>query len=135
MVERDAVSQLFAQYAWAQDTANFAVLREVFTEDARFTVEVPGMDTIGPIDGRDTIVAFVGETITGQDDQRRHVITNVRFEEKGEDRAIVTAILTLIVVAGGTLRVQSTGVYRNAVTREGGAWRFRSLHLMLDLPF
>lgn len=49
MIQRDAVNQLFAQYAWAQDAADFAVLREVFTEDAQFTVEGPGIDKIGPI--------------------------------------------------------------------------------------
>jgi len=135
MIQWDAVNQLFAQYAWAQDAADFALLREVFTEDAQFTVEAPGIDTIGPIRGRDAILAFVGETITGQNDQRRHVITNVRFEEEGEDRATATAILTLIVVADGALRVQSTGVYRTTVAFEGGAWRFQRLHLALDLPF
>ena len=40
MVDRDALEQLFAQYGWPMDSKEFPVLREVFTEDAEFTVAI-----------------------------------------------------------------------------------------------
>ena len=40
--------------------------------------------TIGPYESRDAIVEFISSTTEAQQDQRRHVITNVRLE--GADR-------------------------------------------------
>jgi len=135
MADRSAIDQLFADYGWPMDSREFSVLGDVFTEDAEFTIVITGGDTIGPISGRDAIVEFCSSTVGDQQDQRRHVITNVRVGPQTENDATVTAILTLIVVADGGLTVKSSGLYRTHVVDDGGAWRFSSMHLTLDLPF
>ena len=135
MADKSAIDQLFADYGWPMDSREFSVLGDVFTEDAEFTIVITGGDTIGPISGRDAIVEFCSSTVGEQQDQRRHVITNVRIGPQTENDATVTAILTLIVVAEGALTVKSSGLYRTQVVLDGDAWRFTSMHLTLDLPF
>jgi uncharacterized protein (TIGR02246 family) len=136
MADRSAIEQLFADYGWPMDTREWDVLATVFTEDAEFTITIPGSDAIGPVNGRDAIVEFCSSTVGDQIDQRRHVITNVRITNETDSAADVYAILTLIVVAEGALAVKSSGLYRTKAVKEAdGKWRFSSMLLELDLPF
>jgi 3-phenylpropionate/cinnamic acid dioxygenase small subunit len=125
-----AVAELFARYASAMDDNNFDVLRDVFAERAEFTVDITGGPTVGPYESRDAIVDFIQSTTEEQQDQRRHVITNVRTE--GD---VAYGILSLFVTADGELTVQSTGVYRTDLVQEDGALRFASMYLTLDRPY
>jgi hypothetical protein len=135
MIDRDSLEQLFAQYGWPMDTKDFGNLNTVFTKDAKFTVQIAGGDTYGPIEGREAIYDFVSQTVGAQTDQRRHVITNTRIERATDDGATATAILTLLVVDNGQIEVKSSGLYRGQIVKEDGEWRFADLHLYLDLPF
>jgi hypothetical protein len=135
MIDRDSLEQLFAQYGWPMDSKDFGNLNTVFTEDSKFTVQIAGGDTYGPIEGRAQIYDFVSQTVGAQTDQRRHVITNVRVESASGDKTVATAILTLLVIDNGSIEVKSSGLYRGEVVQEDGEWRFSSLHLYLDLPF
>ena len=135
MSSRDEIAELLSNYAWAMDAGEFEPLNDVFTEDAKFAIEIPGADPIGPIEPRDAIVEFIAGSVTGMNDQRRHVVTNQRFAREGEDDADVTSTLTLISIADGELTVVSTGVYESVVVRDGGAWRIASLKILLDRPF
>jgi len=135
MIDRDSLEQLFAQYGWPMDTKDFGNLNTVFAKDAKFTVQIAGGDTYGPIEGREAIYDFVSGTVGAQTDQRRHVITNMRLESANGDTAVATAILTLLVIDNGAIEVKSSGLYRGEIVKEDGEWRFSSLHLYLDLPF
>ena len=129
VADRQAIADLFSEYAWALDVADWDLLRQVFHEDASLTLELTGADTVGP---RAAVVDFISSTSEGQDDQRRHVVTNLRYESEGEEDAVVTATLTLLVTADGELSVQSTGVFRIEVVFEAGRWQFREFRLALD---
>ena len=135
MIDRNSLEQLFAQYGWPMDTKDFGNLNIVFAKDAKFTVQIAGGDTYGPIEGRQAIYDFVSQTVGAQTDQRRHVITNTRIERATDDGATATAILTLLVVDNGQIEVKSSGLYRGEIVKEDGDWRFSDLHLHLDLPF
>jgi uncharacterized protein (TIGR02246 family) len=135
MADRDAIAELLSHYAWAMDAGDFEALNDVFTEDASFVIHIAGADSVGPIAPRQEIVDFIGGAITGQQDQRRHVISNQRYEREGESDAVVTATLTLNVIADGRLTVQATGIYRAEVVLQDGAWRIRDFTISLDLPF
>jgi ketosteroid isomerase-like protein len=135
MADRDAIAELMSNYAWAMDSGDFRALNDIFSEDGSLEIHIAGADSIGPIEPRDAVVDFIGSTITGQQDQRRHVISNQRFESESGDQAVVTATLTLNVIADGKLTVQSTGIYRTEVVQADGGWRMRSLSISLDLPF
>lgn len=130
MPDYSAVAELFARYASAMDDKNFQVLGDVFTGEATFTVDITGGPTVGPYESRDAIVEFISTTTQEQQDQRRHVITNVRTE--GD---VAYGILSLFVTADGELTVQSTGVYRTDLAVEDGALRFASMYLTLDRPY
>ena len=130
MPDYATAAQLFARYAAAMDDNDFDVLADVFTRDATFTVDITGGPTVGPYDSRDSIVEFISTTTKEQQDQRRHVITNVRLE--GD---VAYGILSLFVTADGELTVQSTGVYRTDLAEEDGALRFANMYLTLDRPY
>jgi uncharacterized protein (TIGR02246 family) len=135
MADRDAIAELLSDYAWAMDAGDFEALNDVFTEDASFVIHIAGAESVGPISPRQEIVDFIGSTIQGQQDQRRHVVSNQRYEREGDDDAVVTTTLTLNVIADGKLTVQATGVYRAEVVRQDGGWRIRDFTISLDLPF
>lgn len=135
MVDRDAVAELLAAYAAANDVRDARLVAGCFTEDASFTLHIAGAPTIGPLEPRDALVAFFAAAFAEQDDQRRHVVTNLRLLERAEDRARGEAYLTLIVTDGGSTTLQSAGRYDIEVVRDGAAWRFRAMTLHLDSPF
>ena len=135
MADRQAINDLFADYAWAMDDRDFDLLAQVFHEDASFVIYIAGADPVGPFSPGSAVVEFISETTKGQTDQRRHVITNLRVEEESESDAKVTATLTLNVIDEGKLTVQSTGVYTAECVPAGGRWQFREFALALDLPF
>jgi 3-phenylpropionate/cinnamic acid dioxygenase small subunit len=135
MADRKAINDLFADYAWAMDDRDFDLLAQVFHDDASFVIYIEGADPVGPISPGSGVVEFISSTTQQQTDQRRHVITNVRFEEETDSDAKVTATLTLIVIDNGQLTVQSTGVYTAECVNSGSRWQFREFALALDLPF
>ena len=131
MIDYQTVSQLFSTYAWAMDARDFDLFEGVFAEDASFVVSIAGTVAAGPFEGRSALVDFIRSTTLDQQDQRRHVITNVRLGDDGG----ATAILSLLVVDSGVLTLKSCGVYRVELAEEGGKVCFRSMDLALDLGF
>lgn len=130
MPDYATVADLFARYAAAMDDNDFDMLRDVFTERSSFTVDITGGPTVGPFNSREETVEFIQTTTVEQQDQRRHVITNVRTEG---DTAY--GILSLFVTANGELTVQTTGVYKCGLGDEDGKTRFSSMYLTLDRAY
>ncbi len=135
MIDRSAVEQLFSTYGWPMDSREFDYLKEVFAQDASFSVSIAGTDALGPIEGRDQIHDLCAGIVSEQTDQRRHVITNHRIVSDDGDTARVTANLTLVVVDNGSIGVKSSGIYDCDVVEEDGVLRFKRMHLSLDVPF
>jgi hypothetical protein len=135
MADRQAVLDLFSDYAWANDAGDVPLLERLFTEQASLQISVAGGDDVyGPFVGPG-IVEFMASAWAAQTDQRRHVITNFRFTSEADDRVEVRAYLSLHVTDGGRLQVTSAGVYETVVVRVGDRWRFERLDLALDAPF
>jgi SnoaL-like domain len=130
MADYAQVCNVFARYASAMDDNNFEVLRSVFTADASFTVDITGGPTVGPYESGDAIVEFISSTTEDQQDQRRHVITNVRLEDE-----TAYGVLSLFVTADGELTVQTTGVYKVTLADSGATLAFSSMYLTLDRPY
>jgi SnoaL-like domain len=131
MPDYAAIAELFARYGAAQDLHDRALMATTLTADAEATIHIVGMDSIGPLAGRDTIVSFFGDILDSQTDQRRHSITNIRRLEA--DR--VNAYLTLIVTDAGETVVKSAGIYEVTVAEEDGALKLSSIVLSLDRTF
>lgn len=134
MSDFEAIYQLFSTYAFAHDNKEFELLEDVFTDDADFTVDITGGDTIHFAGKRETN-DFIKDTTINQGDQRRHVITNVRLSNETDSAARATAILSLFVTKDNELTVQATGWYDCDCVREAGGWRFRKLYLTLDRTY
>ena len=131
MPDYSAIAELFARYGAAQDLHDRELMATTLTADATATIHIVGMDSIGPLTGRDTIVSFFGDILDSQTDQRRHVITN--FRRLGGDR--VSAILTLIVTDAGETVVKSAGIYEATIAEEDGDVRLSGFVLSLDRGF
>jgi hypothetical protein len=130
-----AIYELVNRSAWSYDSARLDVMGECFTSDATMSFRIGGGDLIGPYAGRDAIIQRIRDSLNAQNDQRRHVISNMFFLSEERGRATVSSNLTLLVIAAGQLRVLSSGLYRDVVCRAAGAWRIAERLLELDLPF
>lgn len=133
--ERLAVHDLVSRAAWGYDEARLDVVASCFAADAVMTVEVAGAGAPARVEGRDAIVALIRSSIESQNDQRRHVMSNVFLESDDAPAPVAISTLTLVVVANGTARVLSCGTYRDELVRDGDAWRIRRRDLRLDLPY
>ena len=135
MADHDAITQLFATYAWAHDNKEFELLDDVFTDVSEFTVDITGGPTIGPLTSRRETVDFIRDTTVNQGDQRRHVITNVRFSNETDTETRATAILSLFVTLNNQLTTQATGWYDCQAVLDDGTWRFARMYLTLDRTY
>jgi len=69
-----------------------------------------------------------------QTDVRRHVVSNIFFEDEGEQPKTIST-LTLIATENGEIQLLAAGVYRDTVTNQSGTWRIASRHLDLDKSY
>jgi hypothetical protein len=126
-----AIAELFARYGAAQDLHDRALMATTLTADATATIHIVGMDSIGPLAGRDTIVSFFGDILDSRTDQRRQSITNIRRLEG--DR--VNAYPTLIVTGQGETVVKSAGIHEATVAEQDAALKLSGFVLSLDRGF
>lgn len=123
------------RYAWGYDTRDLELMGNCFAADGVFEVLLRGHEGWGPYQGRDAIVKWLSSVMEGQNDQRRHCVTNAIFREMGPTSALVESYLVLTAVEDGTLRVVCTGTYHDEMVKEDGAWCIRRKILRLDNAF
>lgn len=133
--ERAAIENLLGVYTFAYDENDMAQMAGCFAADAVMSMRVADGELIGPFEGRDQIVGLMEKSLASQDDQRRHLVSNVVVRDITDNAATVTSYLTLISIAGQALTVLSTARYEDELTHEDGAWRFAKRHIQLDLPY
>lgn len=126
-----AVHELLGRAAYAYDERDLAMLEDCFSADARFSMRIAQGDLVGPFEGRDAIMGLMKGAMETQTDVRRHLISNIFFEDAA-DQATVVSNLTLVATENGEIRLLSAGVYRDTVVEEGGCWRVLARHLDLD---
>lgn len=136
MADKFAIHELLARAAYGYDEADLDLLGDCFDRDATMSIVIAQGDTVGPFRGNQAIMQLMRDSLGAQDDQRRHVISNIFFREEKEDEATVVSNLTLTAVKGGQLKVISTGIYRDEVALcHDGQWRIRERFLALDCPY
>ena len=127
-----AIHELLARGSYAYDERDLAMLEDGFTPDASLTMRIAGGDLIGPFDGREAIMGLMSGSMAEQTDVRRHVISNIFFDESGPELTVVS-FLTLIATENGETRLLSAGTYRDTVVAdENGRWRIARRHIELD---
>jgi 3-phenylpropionate/cinnamic acid dioxygenase small subunit len=129
--EKLAIHELLSKAAYAYDARDLPMLEAGFAESASFSIRVAGGDLVGPFQGREDIMAMYAGAMEGQTDVRRHVISNLFFDETATDTTVVSN-LTLFATENGETKLLCTGVYRDVLVLEDGVWKILDRHLDLD---
>ncbi len=130
--EKLAIHELLSKASYAYDARDLDMLAACFTPDATLTMRIAGGDLVGPFDGRDAIMGLMGGSMAEQTDVRRHVVSNIFFDDSADGTA-VKSFLTLVATENGETRVLSTGVYHDTVVADdAGAWRLAQRYIELD---
>jgi len=135
MADKQAVTELLNRAGVAYDTADTDFLTNMFvTDGALFHMTIAGGDII-PFEGQATIGKLFSDSLQEQSDQRRHVITNIYFENETDTSITAISYLVLITVEDGALKVLSSGMYTDDCVLQGGDWKLKKRRLDLDLPY
>lgn len=125
MADYNAIQQLLYRYCAAHDNQDADALGETFAKD----ITMP----FGR--GRDEVVAFYANGYAGLTKKRRHVLSNIFIVEDGDEEALVQSYVTLYLIEGDKLELHLTGVYRDRVVLEDGAWKIASRDAVMDVPY
>ena len=129
-----AIHELLGKGAYAYDERDMKLLESGFADTAVMSMRIAGGDLIGPFKGRDAIMQLMQNSMAEQTDVRRHIISNIFFEES-EKETVVVSNLTLVATENGKAALLATGVYRDTVIAENGCWRISKRHIELDSPY
>jgi len=129
-----AIHELLSRSAYAFDIQDLPMLENCFTADAEFSMRIGGGDLVGPFEGRKAIMKLMADSIDVQTDVRKHVISNIFFDENG-DLPMVTSNLTLISTENGETNVLTAGFYRDTVVRDNDGWRVSNRFIELDKAY
>jgi hypothetical protein len=129
-----AIHELLGRAAYAYDERNLPLLTACFASGAIVTMRIAGGDLIGPFEGRDAVMGLMSGSMDEQTDVRRHVISNLFFDESAEVTTVVSN-LTLVATENGKIELLTAGVYRDEVVEEEGAWRVSRRHIELDKAY
>lgn len=129
------IHELLARAAYALDEHDLGLLGPCFAQDADLLIRIAGRDPAGPFDGHPAIMQLMRDSMAAQTDKRRHVISNIFFEDYSVDDAQVVSNLTLFATENGAIRLVCAGVYHDRVVRIDGHWCIASRCIDLDLPY
>lgn len=94
-----------------------------------------GQVSIGPFEGREAIVDWLGKFWPHQRDQRRHMLLNTIVEEQTDVTAITLSYLLLMASTGEVVSMESMGFYRTVYRRQDLDWQISRLTAGFDKPF
>ncbi|MCF8474012.1 MAG: nuclear transport factor 2 family protein [Emcibacter sp.] len=129
------IQELLNRASYALDVQNLEQIKSCFTQDARMVVNIAGGTVVGPFEGRETIMKLMADSIDAQTDVRKHVISNILFEEVTGSNVHVTSNLTLFGTENGVVRLITTGFYHDQLKKIDGKWGIAVRQLDLDLPY
>jgi hypothetical protein len=125
MADLVEIQQLLSRYCWAHDSQDIEALASCLSKDV----------TLFGVTGRDVVVGYYREGYKQLTARRRHVLSNFIMIEDGEDEAVVQSYITLYLIRDDKLELHLTGVYRDYVVREDGAWRIKGRDATMDVPY
>ena len=132
--EKLLIQELLARSAYGYDERDLELLASCFSEDAEMTMCIAGGDVVGPFKGRDQLRKMFENAMNGQQDIRRHVISNIFFGEL-EGAPVVYSNLTLLATENGDTSLISSGIYTDHVELSQSGWVIKKRHLDLDSSY
>jgi ornithine carbamoyltransferase len=133
LADRDLARESALRYSYAYDERRLEVLRSLLTADAKFSISISGSEPQS-VEGRDTVVEWLSDIMDSQDDQRRHVVSNVIIEDISADRAVIVTYLAIFSIRE-TAQLATTGFYRFDMEKQDSVWRISHIFDGLDRPF
>lgn len=131
-INRLLIHEAFARWGIAHDEAQLEVIRSLFTEDAELVVLLGSKEPIDSAKGSNAIVDTVANSLRQQQDQRRHVITNVVIDRLTEHEASAIAY-GIVTIANDGLSLGASVIYYADLCREtDGVWRFSRFVIGMD---
>lgn len=130
-----AIHELMGRAAFGYDERDVEMLADCFTESAEFSMRIAGGDLVGPFVGREGIMGLMTGSMKEQTDVRRHVVSNLFFQQDDNAEPLVISNLTLMATENGEIRLLSAGVYRDSVVQVNGNWKIQNRYLELDKPY
>jgi len=130
----EAITRLIYTYGERIDAGDFAGVGEVFA-DATLTFEGFG----DAVSGQHDIESLYKRTTRRYEDgtpRTKHVMTNVMVDVDPDGRhATSRSYFTVLQAVPGALSLQPViaGRYQNAYELVGGEWRFRAVHIIIEL--
>jgi hypothetical protein len=134
-IDRLLIAERIYRYGWAYDERDRELFSDCFCEDSVWDGNVMGQEQVGPFEGREAIVAWNTDFWKVQDDQRRHVFTNVIIDDLNDTRAVAHAYLLLTSAHDQEMRPVTTGPYRIKLLKESDTWRIKHLTSSFDAAF
>ena len=129
--EKLLIHELLARSAYGYDERDLELLASCFSEDAEMTMCIAGGDVVGPFKGRNQLRKMFENAMSGQQDVRRHVISNIFFSEL-EGASVVYSNLTLLATENDDTRLITAGIYTDHVELNQSGWVIKKRHLDLD---
>ena len=127
LVDKQKIIDLTIAYTWIIDRGPREKLREIFTEDAAFIIDIKTYN------GIDAIIDKIDRTL-GDLSASQHIISNQQVSIEG-DNATCSCYLhaqhTLHGTEGGENYIMA-GRYVDTLIRMDGEWRIAERRLMLD---
>jgi hypothetical protein len=134
LAQKLEIHELLGRAAYAYDERDMELLESGFAGAATMSMRIAGGDLIGPFEGRAAIMQLMHNSMAQQTDVRRHIISNIFFEEES-GQPVVVSNLTLVATENGKAALLAAGVYRDTVIEENGSWRILKRHVELDSSY
>ena len=128
------IHELLGRAALAYDERDMATLEAGLSASAVMTMRIAGGDLIGPFEGRAAILQLFADSMAAQTDVRRHIVSNIFFDQSGE-HPIAISNLTLVATENGEIKLLTAGIYRDTMIHEAGAWCIVNRHIELDKSY
>jgi 3-phenylpropionate/cinnamic acid dioxygenase small subunit len=133
--ERNAIIDVLHRVAFGFDQRKLDMVEASFAENATMSMRIADGELIGPFEGRSAIMQLMSDTLAIQEDQRRHVISNVLIDSGEGNTLSVSSYLSLLSIENNQIKVISSGIYSDEITQANGEWKLTKRHLDLDLAY
>lgn len=131
-VNRLLIQEAFARWGIAHDEGQLEVVRSLFTKDGEVQVMLGSKELLDSAKGNDNIVKMVANSLSQQQDQRRHAMTNIVIDKLTQNEATGIAY-GIVTLAKDGLTLGASVIYRGELKKEAdGVWRFSKFVIGMD---
>ncbi|MEU0934259.1 MULTISPECIES: nuclear transport factor 2 family protein [unclassified Embleya] len=138
MHDRLAVHELMHRWWYVYDEGHFDIWPQMFTRDTWFTSRTdtgkhPYEAFIASDNrGRDKVLAWQREHRLASPYPLRHNGTNIHVDGETDQEVSITSYIHVTQIVGQLPSAVASGIVRAVVRREGDAYRFAVVHVVLD---